>query len=143
MKTPILLTRAGLLGLALCLIAPAALRAEGSDKPEKKAEKSEKAAEKPVPPGILKKYDKDGDGKLSDDEAAAWKADKQAKAEAEKKAMLEKYDADKDGKLSEEERAAMKADREKAMQEKKEKAEKAKAEKAEKKDKKDKKGDES
>lgn len=99
MKTPALLTRVGLLGLALGLIASSALRAEGS----------EKKAEKPVPPGILKKYDKDGDGKLNEEETAAWKAAR----EAEKKAALEKYDTNKDGKLSDDEKAAMKAEKEK------------------------------
>jgi len=53
---------------------------------------------------ILKKFDKDGDGKLNDEEKAAAKA---AKAEMEKQ-MLEKYDKDKDGKLSDEEKAEMK-----------------------------------
>jgi hypothetical protein len=48
---------------------------------------------------ILKKYDIDGDGVLSDTEKNALKADRAA--------MLVKYDADKDGKLSEAERAAI------------------------------------
>lgn len=109
MKTPtrqIVILRAALLGLALFASA-AALRAEGSDKPEKKAEK-------PVPAEVMKKYDKDGDGKLSPEEKAAWKADR----EAEKQAMLEKYDKDGDGKLNEEEKAAMKADRSKEKKKK-------------------------
>jgi Ca2+-binding EF-hand superfamily protein len=109
MNTPTLITRAGLLGLALFVLSAAALRAEGGEKAEK--------AEKPVPAGVLKKYDKDGDGQLSEAEKAAWKADK----DAEYKAMLAKYDTDKDGKLSAEEKAAMKADREKEKKEKKEK----------------------
>ena len=108
MKTLPLITRAGLLGLALALLAPLAARAEDS---------SEKKAEKPVPPAALKKFDKDGDGKLNDEEKAAWKAAR----EAEKKAMLEKYDTDKDGKLSDEEKAAMKADHEKHKKDKKDK----------------------
>ena len=45
---------------------------------------------------MLKKYDKDGDGKLSDDEKMAMQADMEAK----RKALLEKYDADNNGKLS-------------------------------------------
>ena len=48
---------------------------------------------------ILKKFDKDGDGKLSDDERDAM----QAANEATRKALLAKYDADKNGKLSPEE----------------------------------------
>ena len=109
MKTPALLTRVSLLGLALGLIASSALRAEGT----------EKKAEKPVPPGVLKKYDKDGDGKLNDEEAPAWKAAR----EAEKKAALEKYDANKDGKLDDAEKAAMKADKEKHKKDKEKHAE--------------------
>ena len=105
MKTSVLFIRAGLLGLVLAIIAPVALRAESS----------EKSADKPVPPAVLKKFDKDGDGKLNDEEKAAWKAAR----EAEKKAQLEKYDTNKDGKLSDEEKAAMKADHEKHKKDKK------------------------
>ncbi len=105
MKTLTLTLRAGLLGVAFCLIT-SGVRAEGAEKP----------AEKPVPPGVLKKFDKDGDGKLSDEEKAAWKAAR----DGEKKAMLEKYDADKDGKLSDEEKAAAKAEREKGKKKKSE-----------------------
>lgn len=112
MKTSVLFTRAGLLGLALSLIAPVALHAEGdSDKPAEKAV---------VPPPAFKKYDKDGDGKLNDEEKAALKADR----EAQHKALIEKYDTDKDGKLSAEEKAAAKADREKQKAERKNKMEK-------------------
>lgn len=108
MKTPLfaLFTRAGLLGLALLALGSGA-RAEGS------ANK----ADKPVPPGALKKFDKDGDGMLNEEEKAAWKAH----MAAEHTAKLEKYDTDKDGKLSDEEKAAARADHEKAMREKKEK----------------------
>lgn len=106
MKTLPILTRAGLLGLALALVAPLAARAE---------EASEKKADKPAPAAVLKEFDKDGDGKLSDEEKAAWKAAQKA----EKKALLEKYDTDKDGKLSDDEKAAMKADRAKQKKEKK------------------------
>ncbi|MEK7949326.1 EF-hand domain-containing protein [Luteolibacter soli] len=63
-----------------------------------------------LPPQVVKEFDKDGDGKLSDDEAKAAREAMQARrAEAEKK-RLEKYDTDKDGKLSEEETKAMRAD---------------------------------
>jgi Ca2+-binding EF-hand superfamily protein len=48
---------------------------------------------------LLKKFDADGDGKLSDTERAALKADREA--------MLAKYDTDKDGKLSDAEREAI------------------------------------
>jgi len=114
MKTPALFIRTGLLGLVLGLFATPALLAEGA----------EKKAEKPIPPGVLKKYDKDGDGTLNDEETAAWKA---AKA-AEKKAMLEKYDTNRDGKLDADEKAAMKADKERQKKEKQAKKEKKKTE---------------
>ena len=53
---------------------------------------------------MVKKFDKDGDGKLNDAEKTAAKEAK--KAEHEKK-MLEKFDTDKDGKLSDAEKAEM------------------------------------
>lgn len=111
MKTPMVsaFSRAGLIGLALFVLGSSAARAEDG-------------AEKPIPAGVLKKYDKDGDGKLNEEEKAAWQAAK----EAEKKAMLDKYDTNKDGKLSDEERAALKADKEKAKKEKEKDKEKKK-----------------
>lgn len=48
---------------------------------------------------ILKKFDADGDGVLSETEKAAMTADRAA--------TIAKYDTDKDGKLSETERAAI------------------------------------
>jgi len=56
----------------------------------------------PPPPEVIKKFDKDGDGKLSEEERAAMK-------EARHKENLAKYDTDKDGKLSDAEREAMRA----------------------------------
>ncbi len=67
-----------------------------------------------VPADVLKKYDKDGDGKLSPDEVKAMR-------DARKAETLKKYDKDGDGKLSDEERQAMKDDietRRKALLEK-------------------------
>lgn len=58
-----------------------------------------------IPAEILKKFDKDGDGKISADEAKAMREARQAE-------MLKKYDKDGDGKLSDEERKAMQADME-------------------------------
>lgn len=48
---------------------------------------------------LLKRFDADGDGVLSDAEKAAMQADRDA--------MIAKYDTDKDGKLSEAERQAV------------------------------------
>ena len=53
---------------------------------------------------FLKKFDKNGDGKLDDSEKAVMKQAKQAR-HAE---MLAKYDTNKDGKLDESEKEAMK-----------------------------------
>ena len=67
---------------------------------------------------MLKKFDKDGDGKLSEEERSAARAEMQKRREAdgqkgsrgERRAeMLKKFDKDGDGKLSEEERSAMRA----------------------------------
>lgn len=65
-----------------------------------------------IPPEVFKQYDKDGDGKLSEDERKAMRADMQGKAKARRTEMLKKYDADGDGKLSEDERKAMREDME-------------------------------
>jgi Ca2+-binding EF-hand superfamily protein len=64
-----------------------------------------------LPPEVIAKFDKDGDGKLNDDEKAEAKA-------ARKKEMLEKFDADKDGKLNDDEKAAMREEVKKKMLEK-------------------------
>ncbi|HTN76902.1 MAG TPA: EF-hand domain-containing protein [Pirellulaceae bacterium] len=66
---------------------------------------------------ILKKFDKDGDGKLSDDEKAAAKKEFGERGGRpgglDKAALMKKFDKDGDGKLSDDEKAAAK----KAMQE--------------------------
>jgi len=69
---------------------------------------------KPPPaPGLaelLKKYDKNGDGKLDQEERAALQKDRQAE-------MIKKYDKNGDGKIDEEERKAMLEDRRKQRDE--------------------------
>jgi Ca2+-binding EF-hand superfamily protein len=62
---------------------------------------------------IIRKYDKDGDGQLSEEERAAAIKDFQDEQQQE---MLKKYDKDGDGKLSEEELAAMREDQQKQAQ---------------------------
>jgi len=55
-------------------------------------------------PETIKKYDKDGDGKLNSDERfAAWGA----RAEEARQGFMQKYDKDGDGKLDEKEREAI------------------------------------
>ncbi len=51
----------------------------------------------------LKKYDKDGDGKLSSEERGAYYT---ARREEYRKRMVERYDTDKDGEVSDKEREA-------------------------------------
>lgn len=60
-----------------------------------------------VPPGLLKEFDKDGDGKLNDEESKAARESMQAKREEARKKMLAEFDKDKDGKLDQEERKTM------------------------------------
>jgi hypothetical protein len=65
----------------------------------------------PVPPSILKRYDRNKDGALDENERAKWESDKaaaRAKYQKERAEMLERFDTNKDGRISEEERAAAK-----------------------------------
>ena len=89
--------------------------------------------EEEVPAAVLKKYDANHDGVLTEAEKAALQADKdkkQAAREARRAEDLARYDLDKDGKLSQDERAARKADDEKARAEKKAAKDARRAEKA-------------
>jgi hypothetical protein len=70
----------------------------------------ERRPNRQMPPEVLKEFDKDGDGKLNEEEAKAAREARQAKAEEARKKMLEKYDTDKDGKLSDEERKTMRTE---------------------------------
>jgi hypothetical protein len=75
-----------------------------------RAEEKQSAAE-PVPPSILKRYDRNKDGALDEKERAKWESDKaaaRAKYQKERAEMLERFDTNKDGRISEEERAAAK-----------------------------------
>ena len=86
-----------------------------------------------VSPAVLKKYDVNHDGVLTEAEKAAWQADQEkekAAREARRAADLARYDLDKDGRLSPDERAAKKADVEKARAENKAAKDARKAEKA-------------
>ncbi|WP_052573853.1 EF-hand domain-containing protein [Haloferula sp. BvORR071] len=60
-----------------------------------------------LPPEIIKEYDKDGDGKLSDDETKAMREAMQARRAEQEKKDLEEFDKDKDGKLNDEETKAL------------------------------------
>lgn len=80
-----------LLALAGLFVTPV-VRAQGDDAAKK--EKAEKKAKREAEE--LKKYDKNGNGKLDDDEKAALKAD-QEKAKAEKAEKKEKKEKKKEG----------------------------------------------
>jgi Ca2+-binding EF-hand superfamily protein len=58
------------------------------------------------PPELIKKFDKDGDGQLSEEERKAAREAMEARRGEFQKKMLEQFDKDGDGKLSEEERKA-------------------------------------
>ncbi|HZN36942.1 MAG TPA: EF-hand domain-containing protein [Pirellulaceae bacterium] len=73
-----------------------------------------------IPAAILEKFDKDGDGKLNDEEMALAKKAQSGKRERAKKSdVIKEFDKDGDGKLNDEEKAAAKA----AAKERKKKAE--------------------
>jgi len=82
---------ASILAIA-CLFTAPVLRAQADD--AAKTEKADKKADKKAKheAEMLKKYDKNGNGKLDPDEEAAMKAD-MAKAKAEKEAKKENKDA--------------------------------------------------
>lgn len=80
-------------------------------------EGKKKRPEGKLPPEIIAKFDKDGDGKLNDEERAAAKAAREEMMKARKAEMLKKFDTDGDGKLSDEEEAAMREARKKMMME--------------------------
>lgn len=73
-----------------------------------------------IPAAVLEKFDKDGDGKLNDEEQAAAKKALSGKRERVKRAdVIKEFDKDGDGKLNDEE----KAEARKAAKERKKKAE--------------------
>ncbi|MEO8617555.1 MAG: hypothetical protein ABI600_20660 [Luteolibacter sp.] len=99
MKTTKLITLAALLGT--CAFAAAQDEAKRPERPKRE-----------IPPELLKQFDTDHDGKLSDAERTAMQEAMKAKAEERKAKMLEKYDSDHDGKLSDAEREVMHTDME-------------------------------
>jgi hypothetical protein len=71
-----------------------------------------------LPPEIIEKFDKDGDGKLNEEEHAAAKAARGEMEADRKKEMLAKFDKDGDGTLNEEEKMAAREEMKKKMLEK-------------------------
>jgi Ca2+-binding EF-hand superfamily protein len=84
------------------------LHAEEPKSSSEKNDKLDKSGLKGKLGSLLKKIDKDGDGKLDD-------AEKEALHGKVKKEVLERYDANKDGVLSDEEKAKAKADGQKKL----------------------------
>lgn len=95
----------------LTLIATSALVLGLSTSFAEDSKKGDKEGKRPSKEEMLKKFDTDGDGKLSETEKAAAKAFKEANKgnRPSKEEILKKFDADGDGKLSETEKAAAKA----------------------------------
>lgn len=104
-----------LIAVIVALSVPSLAAAAPEGKPDAAARKA----------AMLKKFDKDGDGKLSEEEKAAMKAEMQKRRgeggkgpdAARRAEMMKKFDKDGDGKLSEEERAAMRAEMQKKRSE--------------------------
>jgi Ca2+-binding EF-hand superfamily protein len=96
MKSTQLIMLAALVGT--CSLATA------QDKPER--------PKRPIPEEVLKKYDKDGDGKLSEAEHKVMAEERKAMGEKRRLEALKKYDKDADGKLSEAERQTMREEME-------------------------------
>ena len=94
------------------LTAGTALGAEKKECPKKKCPVAEKQAKecpqaakvKDMKAMFMKKFDKDGDGKISEEEKAAIKKE----FEARKAMFMKKFDKDGDGKLDDKEKAAIK-----------------------------------
>jgi hypothetical protein len=95
MKTKTWMTLGALAGT--CLIATAQDEQQRPNRPQRPMG--------PPPPELVKEFDKDGDGKLSEDERKAMHEAVRARMEERRKEMLAKYDTDGDGKLSPEEEA--------------------------------------
>lgn len=88
--------------IALTIAAAVFGLAAANAAPDKKEKKAVDGKDRPIPARIMEQYDKDKDGKLNDEEKAAWKKDH----EARKAEWLKQYDKNKDGKLDETEKAA-------------------------------------
>ena len=99
MKTTTLATLAALMGTCAFASAEDTARRPNANGPDRQ-----------IPPRILKKFDKDKDGKLSEDERKAARealgGGGRGGEEARRAEILARFDKDKDGKLSEDERKA-------------------------------------
>lgn len=90
------------------MIVAASMGLIGFAQAEEVKEAKKERPERKLPPELIEKFDKDGDGKLNKQEREAARAERRARMEERRKQALEKFDTDKDGELSKEERKAMK-----------------------------------
>ena len=95
-------------GLIMALMGALTLADAGQEKHGSKGDCDGKG-ERPDREQMMKKYDKDGDGQLSEEERAALRADmgKHHGKRPSHEEIKKKFDVDGDGELNEEERAAM------------------------------------
>ena len=94
-----------MIAVAVLLSTASIANAQAPEGGEKKPEHRQ------MPPEVIAKFDKDGDGKLNEEERkaareAAGDRPDGAKMEEHKKEAIAKFDKDGDGKLNEEERKA-------------------------------------
>ena len=93
--------RISLLCVFCATLLPGGLQAWGAEETQKRP-----GARRPGRGAIIKKFDKDGDGKLNEEERKAARAAGKARHEEMRGKLLAEFDADKDGKLNEDERKA-------------------------------------
>ena len=96
-----------LLSITLGLCVLGLINSQAADEPKKEGKE---VRGRKVPEAMLKKYDKNNDGKLDDSEREAMREDR--------KKEMKKYDTNSDGKLDDTERAAMREDLKKQAHEK-------------------------
>lgn len=82
--------------IAMGILAGSCIAAQAQDKPQRPGRQG-------PPPQVIKEFDKDGNGQLSEEERTTMRETLQSRMQERRKEMLEKFDADKDGKLSPEE----------------------------------------
>ncbi len=103
-------TNPSIIGLAVLIGAAGIASARDEGKPGKF-----RRPQGPPPKEIVEKFDKDGDGQLSEEERKAMREELRAMWEKKRDEALAKYDADGDGKLSEDERRAMREEKKKEI----------------------------
>lgn len=97
-------TRLLLTGIVATLACSMTVHAEG-DGPDNGGKKGKKGkGQREMPEHVIKKFDKDGDGKLNEEERQAAREARKEMQKAGRAKMLKRFDKDGDGKLSDEER---------------------------------------